>query len=267
LTLEGRQIVITRAAHQSNKIARIIRERGGQPLLYPCIDFVAPTELSSLDTALNKAASGSFDWLLVTSENTASFLGLRSRELAISLHDAKVAAIGPRSAHAVEKHMGVRAEIVARKHQAEGLVDVLGNVTGLRILLPQSNLARPFLGKNLAARGAVVETVVAYRTIVGTGGDDVGRLLAEQAIDAITFTSPSTVNNFMQRIASEASEEADFSAVVLAAIGESTARALERVGLEAAVQPETATSESLIEALDFYFQTHRWPVQTMGTTT
>jgi uroporphyrinogen-III synthase len=124
-------------------------------------------------------------------------------------------------------------------------------------LLPQSAIARPVLADSLAAAGARLTVVEAYRTGLGWGGDPLPALLAEDKIDAITFTSSSTVANFLERLRAEGGDQGDLAGVCLAAIGPVTAEAMVRVDLSADVVPDDYTLPGLVAALEAYFWTVR----------
>jgi uroporphyrinogen-III synthase len=191
--------------------------------------------------------------LVVTSANTAWALAQRLAALDLSLAALRVAAIGPQTAVAVRESLHLEVEIVAGKHVAEGLADALQPVAGKRLFLPQSDIARPVLVQLLSEAGAKVTAVDAYQTVLGRGGDDVSQLLAEGKVDAITFTSSSTVRNFLTRLEREGGQREDLLNICLAAIGPVTAKTMAEVELSLAVVPETYTLAGLIAALNTYF--------------
>ena len=105
----------------------------------------------------------------------------------------------------------------------------------------------------LRSEGAHVDDVVAYRTVLGTGHGNAAALLRNGGIDAVTFTSSSTVTNFMARLAEEGIAAAEAKAllgdVVIAAIGPITARTARELGLTVAIEAERYTVDGLVEAL------------------
>jgi uroporphyrinogen-III synthase len=251
--LSGKRIVVTRAPHQSAEMVDLLRRYGAEPLLYPCIDIAPPADGAQLDAALKKAANGIFDWLVVTSANTVTILSQRLAALHLSLEELPVAAVGPQTAQAVEDEIGLEVRIVAEKHTAEGLATALPSVCGLRIFLPQSEIARPVLADALRQAGAQVTTVDAYRTVIGQGGYAVPEMLARGQVEAITFTSSSTVRNFLKRLVEEGGRRQDLQGVCLAGIGPITAKTMEENGLPVAVVPGEYTLPALIDALESYF--------------
>lgn len=251
--LSGRRIVVTRAPHQTAEMVDLLRRQGAIPLLYPCIDIAPPADVTRLDDALKKAADGYFDWLVVTSTNTVTVIAQRLATLHLSMADFSVAAVGPQTAQAIKDELGLDVHIVAEKHVAEGLIAALPPVSGLHIFLPQSEIARPVLADALREAGAQVTAVDAYRTVIGQGGDDVPEMLANKQVDAITFTSSSTVRHFLKRLANEGDRRQDLQGVCLAGIGPITAKTMEENGLPVSVVPPEYTLPALVDALESYF--------------
>lgn len=251
--LSGRRIVVTRAPHQTAEMVDLLRRYGAISLLYPCIDIVPPADVTRLDAELQKAADGYFDWLVVTSTNTVSVIARQLATLHLSLEDLSVAAVGPQTAQAIEDQLGLEVQIVAEKHVAEGLATAFPSVRGLHILLPQSEIARPVLADALQAEGAQVTAIDAYRTVIGQGGDAVPEMLVNGKVDAVTFTSSSTVRNFLKRFASEGGRRQDLQGVCLAGIGSITAKTMEKNRLPVSVVPLEYTLPALVDALESYF--------------
>ena len=251
--LAGKNVVVTRAPHQAADMAAILSQFRAETLFYPCIDIVPPEDVAPLDAALQAAADGRFDWLVVTSANTALILARRLKALDLSLTPLRVAAVGPKTAAVVKEALHIDVDVVADKYVAEGLAVALQPAAALRFLLPQSEIARPVLANNLRAAGAEVTVVDAYRTVIGQGGDDIPHLLAKGEIDAVTFTSSSTVRYFLQRLTSEGGRRSDLAAVCLAAIGPITAETMKELDLPVAVVPDEYTLPALVAALETNF--------------
>jgi uroporphyrinogen-III synthase len=234
-------------------MVQLLNKRGAIPVLYPCIEIIPPEDMGELDSALLRASTNEFDWLVITSANTVEAIADRLDALEITLGDLHIAAIGPKSAESAREHLAREVHFVSSEYVAEALVDEIEMTTGQRILLPQSELARPILADRLIERGAVVSAVVAYRTVIGQGGEDVPSLLAAGQIEAITFTSASTVQFFLARLKDEGADIAALDGICLAAIGPVTARALREVSLPVAQTPSTYTVPALVIALEEYF--------------
>ncbi len=262
--LAGRRVVVTRAPHQSAGLAALLEERGAIPLLYPCIQVVPPADPSALDQALEGAVAGRYEWLVITSANTARIMAGRPAGNRLGKAGLQVAAIGPKTAEAVRNYLRIDVDAVAREHVAESLAAGLKLSPGDRVLLPQSIIARPVLAEALRAGGAEVTVVDAYQTILGQGGVDVPAYLEAGQLDAVTFTSPSTVNGFLSRLASEGGRPASLQGVCLAAIGPVTAGAMEKLGLAVGAMPDEYTVKAMVEALASYFKRESQPAINPG---
>lgn len=246
-SLKDRRIVITRAPHQAEALAHPLRECGAVALLYPCID-IAPPDTAALDSALN-AASG-YDWLVLTSSNTVqAIMGWRDR-----LAGLRVAAVGPATADSARALLGLDVRVIPEIYTAEALAAALDLEAGARVLLPQSALADSTLARTLSAAGARVTAVTAYQTVTGSGGVNLPALLAAGRVDAITFTSPSTIDNLLRRFETEGGDSALLDTICIACIGTKTAAAARRHGLRVAVVPDSHTLPGLVAALEHHFR-------------
>lgn len=253
MSLVGRVVVNTRAVHQAAELSDLLRVGGAQVLSYPCIAIEPPADKAELVDALQAAARGEFDWLLLTSVNTVRILAQQLAVAHLSLVGLRVAAVGPATAAAAREELGLEVTVVADDHTAEGLIAALPNMTGQRLFLPQSAIARPVLATALRQTGSEVTAVPAYQTVIGSGGDDIPYQLAQGTVDAIVFTSSSTVTNFLQRLDREGGRRSDLNPVCLAAIGPITAQTMFENNLPPAVMPADYTLPALVEALAIYF--------------
>jgi uroporphyrinogen-III synthase len=263
--LDGKRVVNTRARHQAAELDRLLLARGAKPVAYPCIDIALPEDTRPLDDALRAAVQGEFDWLVFTSANTVLSLSRRVEALGVNkskLRGVKIAAIGPATAEAVRTLLGLEVSLLPEEHVAESLVEALRIAPGARVLLPQSDLARPVLAVGLTLAGLVVSAVVTYRTVIGSGGADVPALLDAGQIDVVTFTSSSTVENFLIRLSRESGDRASLADVCLACIGPVTAGTAVEHGLSVDVMPTEHILEGLVRDLEVYFmeaKEKQWP--------
>ncbi len=246
LPLAGRQIVITRARHQTPPLEALIHEFGGLPIVYPCIAIESASDTGPLDRALRRIDD--FEWLVLTSSNTVLAIEDRLRALEISPEwpRLKIAAAGSGTAAALQSGLGVAADFVPREFGAAALAEQLP--LGGRILLPQSDAADPAAAQTLRARGALVTTCTAYRTTCGRGGVDLPAMLGSGCIAALTFASPSAVSCFRRRCPAP-------SALMLpaACIGPATARAAFEHAFREVVPARKATLRAMLDALADYF--------------
>ena len=254
--LTGLSIVNTRATHQAEKLTAALAAQGAQVLHYPAIRIAPPADPAPLDNALRAARCGEFDWLVLTSANTVYSLAQHldkasQNELAAS--SLRVAAVGSATGEAASQVLGLTVEVIPDEFVAESLAAALALQPGARVLLPQSEIARSFLADTFQAAGADVTQIVAYRTVMGEGGDPVPQLFWEGSIDAVTFTSPSTVHNFLKRLKAEGGGAGMLVDVAVACIGPQTAEAARRHDLAVAVLPAEHSVEGLVAGLVAHF--------------
>ncbi|MFJ3956377.1 uroporphyrinogen-III synthase [Arthrobacter sp. NPDC090010] len=247
-----------------------LRTAGAEVFLLPLIDFEAVEEEKAVVEALERAAAGEYDWLVVSSITTAramlQYLGTQRLE-ALGNASLKVATIGP-SSRSILEELGFAVELAPEDRQsAAGLLE-LWTAAGARILLPQADIAGTALAEGLRAAGNVVDTVTAYHTVdYPARADrrltaDLGRpdadasnespepILspgearsadAEGAFDVVVAASPSAARAVVDRLGS--SPRARFLA-----IGPSTAAEAERLGLAVAATAATPTPHGIVDA-------------------
>jgi uroporphyrinogen-III synthase len=245
--MKGKRIVVTRAAHQAEEFSEKLVQRGAIPLLYPCIEFELPQDTSVIDAAL----AGDFDWLIVTSATVVNVLEQRCKALGIGqLQITHVAAVGSASAKMVRERLNLNVSVMPEVFDGQSLVDALPSLKGKTVFLPMSDRAGPAVWEQLVAQGADVMGMTAYHNVMGRGGVDLPRLLGQQAVDAVTFTSPSTVENCLIRLGDGARYLKD---VCIACIGPTTAMAAQSRGLSVTLIADEHTIDGLIFELERFF--------------
>src|SRR5690242_7552556 len=200
--LAGRRIAVTRAREQAGDLARELEALGAEVVAAPTIRIAPLTDLAALRAALTRVPP--YDWIVFTSQNAVQVVCDRLPEWELAPRDvarAAVAAIGPATAEALVRR-GVVPDLVPDRFVAEAVVTALaarGDVRGKTVLLPRAREARDALPDGLRALGALVDVIPIYETVRETG--DGGGLAAEilaGTIDAVTFTSSSTVQGFVE---------------------------------------------------------------------
>lgn len=245
--LFGKKIVITRAKDQSQSLVRSLRELGGQVLAVPAIEIVPPSDGYEALANAAKNVSG-YDWLVFTSSNAV-------QRFFQFLHDArdlagvKVAAIGDGTAKEVAQ-FNIIADLVPPRFVAESLVAVFPAGPG-RVLLPRAKVARDVIPAQLAKMGWQVDVVEAYRTETPSLDEALEEEIANS--DAITFTSSSTVSNFLSRYGSRCLP----SRVV--SIGPVTTRTLEQLGVQGVSTATVHNLDGLLEVIVGLFADDRNP--------
>jgi uroporphyrinogen III methyltransferase / synthase len=253
--LDGRTIVVTRAATQAARFVELLEAAGARVLEAPAIAIEAPESWAPLDAALD--AIETFTWVVFTSVNGVAMV---DRRLAVrglawaALAAGRVAAIGPATADALGEH-GVRVDVVPGEYRAEALAARLRGVVGPgdRVLLARAARTRDVLPRDLKRFGADVVEVPAYRTRrAEDGAARLRQALAEGAVDAVTFTSSSTARNFAELFGEE--ERARLlRGVTVASIGPVTAATAAEYGLVTEVMPAEYTIRALARALADHF--------------
>jgi len=240
LPLFGKRIVVTRARGQADALSSRLRALGADTIELPTIEIQPALDYDPLDQAI--ANLGVYDWLIFTSANGVRFFLQRLDRSAVDLRAlrARICAIGPATRVAIEA-LHLKVDVMGKDYVAEGLLAAFAdqNLAGQRILLPRAAVARDLVPVELARRGAVVDVVEAYRTVAPAGGFD----LAEKP-DWITFTSSSTVRNFVAIAGAEA-----LAGVKVASIGPVTSATARGLGIEVAVEASVYTVDGLVDAI------------------
>ena len=253
--MQGRRIVITRALHQAEELSTLLSQRGAEVLPYPCIAIVPPKDTLLLDRALQGMARGEFDWLVLTSANAVMILRQRLEMLGLTpASRVALACVGPATAQAAERLLGLQTRALPEEYVAEALAEVIKPALPATVLLLQAERARPVLREELAASGAMITAIAAYRTVLGEGGVHLSTLVRARQVDAITFTSASTVENCVRRLAAERADISLLASLCLACIGPVTAQAIWGLGLPVEIIPIEHTIEGLVDELEVYFR-------------
>ena len=246
--LEGRIVVVTRPREQAASLAEALEDLGAEVLLAPTIRIV-PRMLD--DEVVRVVVNDLPDYRLVifTSVNGVAACGERLQQTGRPIPEVfgatRLAAIGPATAGALLA-CGLRADFVPQEYIAERILDGLGQVAGQRILLLRAELARPALAERLAASGARVDEIPVYQTLE-PAADPAGLAALRGGVDGITFTSSSTVRNFVSLAGLE------IGAAKVACIGPITAGTARELGLPVHVTAREYTIPGLVQALKEYF--------------
>jgi uroporphyrinogen-III synthase len=197
--------------------------------------------------------------LVFTSANAVEAVEARLQQLGIpatGLAGMRIAAVGHGTAAVLAERLGIAPDLCPQEHLAEVLAEQLVARRARSVLVPQADRAREVLVRILRAGGVEVEGVVAYRTVMGSGGADVPGLLRDGRVDAVVFASPSAVDNMALRFERESGHWEDLKSVCIACIGPVTAAAAERGGLEVAVLPRDHTIPALVDGLELFYREH-----------
>ena len=248
--LFGKRVLVTRSREQASELSELLREQGAEPIEFPVIRISPPESFDELDAALERIEE--YDWLLFTSANGVWAVTARLLELGRDirwLKGPKIGAIGPKTAESIAC-LGIGVDFTPSKFVAESVVEEFPeDPSGKCILIPRAKEAREVIPEKLAERGAHVDVVTAYRTESDGSdrsdrSDRIREMLDSGEIDIITFTSSSTVKNFVKLVGASVPE-----GVKIACIGPITAQTAESLGLRPDIVAEEHTIEGLVQAL------------------
>ncbi|MDQ2887030.1 MAG: uroporphyrinogen-III synthase [Chloroflexota bacterium] len=270
LPLQGRRVLVTRTRAQASALSERLSALGAIPVEFPTIRIVPPQDWSALDAALLRLYTQkepAYNWLIFTSANGVNICCERLRELGYepsALQNVRVATIGPATAAALARY-GIHADIIPDEYIAEGVSAALiedarrrgTSLTGQHVLLARAAEARKVLVTDLQQAGAQVDEVAAYYTHTVASDDERGRavlrLLQERQLDILTFTSSSTVRNFVAWLQS-CTEHSGMEPLhsTIACIGPITARTARELGLHVDIEAQEFTIDGLVNALVTY---------------
>ena len=252
LPLKGRRVLITRARKQADGLTNLLREQGAEVVQVPAIEIRPPASFEALDEALKKIID--YDWLILTSVNGVDALFERLAALGLdesSLQHLKIAAIGPITEQAIADR-GLVVDVVPDRYVAEEIVRVLWpHVRKQRVLLVRAKIARDVIPSQLATAGAKVDVVEAYETVIPEKSkQQLQQVFADEKRkpEIITFTSSSTVRNFLSLILGT-DIPGKLPGIKFASIGPITSETLREYALPVHIEAEDYTMEGLVEAI------------------
>ncbi len=258
LPLAGCRVLVSRAKKQAGVLSTALRELGCEVIEIPFIEIRKPSSYKPLDAGLRNLAT--YDWLILTSVNgvEALFERMAKKKLpAAALGHLKIAAIGPATRKAIEEH-GLKVTVTPKEYVAESVVSALRRrVKGKRVLLVRAKVARDVIPRELRKAGAEVDVVEAYETVAPkSSATRLRAALASQTRrpDAITFTSSSTVKNFVGLLGLRGARAAlkkssRDQGVRSASIGPVTSATLREFGLPVDIEAREYTIPGLVAAI------------------
>jgi uroporphyrinogen III methyltransferase / synthase len=258
--LFGKRIVVTRPREQAAELVDALEQLGATVVEAPTVRIVPPEDFGPLDEAC--AVVGQFNWVVFTSVNGVDYFFQRlhaSPADARALAGVKLCAIGPGTAERLARH-GLKVDLMPGEYRAEAVVESLratGDLAGQSFLLPRADIARELLAEELRKSGGLVTEVTAYRTIAvepdRDNEPDIYRMLLDRKVDAMTFTSASTVRNFVRLYGTEPVADL-LQPVAIASIGPVTAEAALQCGIKTTIMPAEYTIPALVRAIVDHFE-------------
>ena len=247
LPLFGRRIVVTRAKGQAEALSARLRALGADVVELPAIEIRPAADPAPLYQSI--ASLACYDWLIFTSANGVRFFmeSLDRSTTDLRALRARICAIGPATRAAVEA-LHLKVDLMGKEYVAESLVEAFAahELAGKRVLLPRAAVARDLVPKELSRRGARVDVVEAYQTVVPEEMAVRARTIfsGSQKPHAITFTSSSTVQNFLAAAGIEA-----VAGVRVATIGPVTSNTARGLGLRVDAEAHPFTVDGLVNAV------------------
>jgi uroporphyrinogen III methyltransferase/synthase len=259
--LFGKKIMVTRTREQASELVERLEDQGADCLEFATIALEPPDSWQPLDEAV--AGMAVYDWILFTSINAIKYFFGRLLELGLDarcLHGVKIAAVGSATDKELRKY-GLRADLLPESEfTGQGLADELlkaNEADGKKFLLPRAKKGGASLSDTLVNAGGEVDIVPIYQNIRPKGREEeLRRLLAEKQVDMVTFTSSSTVKNFIFML--NATDQGELDELVggldIASIGPITSKAAVKNGLQINVQPDTYTIKDMVNGIVDYYK-------------
>jgi uroporphyrinogen III methyltransferase/synthase len=253
--LFGKRVLVTRPRDQAAEMVDRLSIMGAEAIEAPMIRIAPPEDPGPLLRAVDNV--NDFDWIVFTSANSVeAFMSalLDGTRDVRWLKRPRLCSVGTGTAERLARY-GVKADLIPDEFRGEALVRAMTNsnsLEGCHVLAPRADIGRDVIAEGLRDAGAVVTDVVAYRTILEDAqqedGPDVYRMLLDDEIDVVTFTSPSAVRNFAAIYGKEQTIDL-LSRTVVAAIGPVTSEAAHQLGIPVTVQPAVSTIAALVDAI------------------
>ncbi len=255
--LFGKRIVVTRTREQASELVQKLEELGADCEEFPTIRIVPPDSWEPLDSVI-RGIEG-FDWVIFTSVNGVKNFLMRLKVVGRDLRclsRCKIAAIGPKTAEVLEG-LYIKPDFVPSEYRAEGIIEGLKdfNITGKKILIPRAKAAREILPEKLREAGAEVEVVPAYKTVKPEAleTETLIKMFKNGEINMVTFTSSSTVNNFVDLLGTDRVSSL-LERVDIACIGPITAETAKRFGITTHVMPEQYTIDGMVRSIEAFYR-------------
>ena len=237
-----KRILVTRPRAQANGFAEKLSEAGFEPVFFPVIEIRPIENNVALERALSKLEC--YDWLVFTSVNAVEVVFGQLQDLSWP----HVAAIGPKTAEALQAR-GIKPDFVPQEYVAEAILPGLGDLRGKWVLLPRAEIARKALPEAICEAGGIAHEIAVYKTLPAQP-DPEGLAALQAGVDWITFTSPSTVQNFVETLRQQKMDPFGLQGnPKFACIGPITEQAAREEGFSVSIVAEQYTTEGLVSAL------------------
>lgn len=241
----GKRILVTRARAQASEFADLLEANGAEVIQFPMIK-IQPIE------GVDVPFPNEYDWVIFTSVNAVEIFYERLREKGKDTRafgTSKICAVGPKTVEALHS-IGIHPDFIPSHSRGSVIAAEIEDIRDKRVLLPRAKIATADLRNGLRERGAHVEDVPLYDTVrvQGENRDEIETDLLNGRIDLVTFTSSSTVMNFLEMFPAH-QPTVLLADVKVAVIGPTTHKTAVEHGVHVDVMAKEASIESLVEAL------------------
>lgn len=250
--LKGKRVLVTRAQHQSAAMCARIRDYGGEAVQVPLIDYrQAPLSYEERKNWLDAVQQA--DWVILTSRNSLDFfmnlLDRRER-----LQGIRLAVVGKKTGEHLKTY-GLRADFIPETFTVQGLLDAFSDhrFKADRVVVPLGSRSDMGWLEKLRDLGIRVTSCVLYQTEANVSSQArLAGIIESGSLSAITFASPSAVR-FFKEFLTERAWRGAMKKCTIAAIGLTTAQALDALGYAPDVVPARFTAADMIDALANYY--------------
>ncbi|MGA9225663.1 MAG: uroporphyrinogen-III synthase [Mesobacillus sp.] len=250
LPLQNKTVMIPRGKAHAKSFSELVAKVGGIPVEIPLIAFQPVAATEELHEMMNSLHT--YDWIIFTSNVTVeTFYSLMNALVPFP----KVAVIGDKTRQVLE-NMGVKVDFTPGHYVAEDFVEEFHSHIreGSRVLIPKGNLARDYIAATLKKHGAIVDEVVIYETYLPDDSrDKLIQMLRNRRLDILTFTSPSTIDHFMEIVEAQQLQK-ELDQCIVACIGPVSMRKAEEWGLNVHAVPDKYTVEEMLKSIIEYLK-------------
>lgn len=242
------RVLITRPKKQAGDFANALRSIGADPVLFPTIAIRPANDLRPLDNALSGLER--YDWIILTSANAAEMTIERMAALGMQSppQNVHLAAIGPKTAAKLDD-AGIQPDFVPQKYIAEAILPGLGTIKGRWFLLPMADIAHDTLPRAIQMADGISHVVTVYHTLPAKP-DRPGLTALQEGVDVITFTSGSTVRNFIRLVQEAGLDPFRLPGLPkIACIGPKTAGTAAEAGFQVDFVADPHTTDGLVDAI------------------
>ena len=237
------KVLITRPRAQSESFGKALHIAGFEPIYFPVIEIRPMENNAELDRALKNL--NKYDWVVFTSVNAVDMVFGHGQPQGSPL---RVAAIGPKTADALRKH-NIDPDFVPTEYVAEAILPGLGDLRNKWVFLPRAEIARKTLPEAIVKAGGTAHEIVVYQTLPAEVDVD-GLDALKSGVDVITFTSASTVENFVAIVRQHKLDPLNLpNNPLFACIGPVTEQAAREADLQNIVVAREYTTDGLIQAI------------------